>query len=41
MFGKLKIRDEDYHYKINEMDEIFVTESEYKTSQIQHHFTIE
>ena len=41
MIGKLKIRDEDYHYEINEMDEIFVTESEFQTSEIQHHFTIE
>ena len=41
MIGKLKIRDEDYHYEINEMDEIFVTESEYQTSEIKHHFTIE
>ena len=41
MIGKLKIRDEDYHYEINEMDEIFVTKSEYKTSEIEHHFAIE
>ena len=41
MIGKLKIHDEDYHYKINEMNEIFVTESEYQTSEIKHHFTIE
>ena len=39
MIGKLKIRDEDYHYEINEMNEIFVTESEYRT--VEHHFAIE
>ena len=39
MFGKLKIHDEDYHYKINELNEIFVTESEYRT--VEHHFAIE
>ena len=41
MIEKLKIHDEDYHYKINEMNEIFVTEIEYITSKVQHHFTIE
>ena len=39
MFGKLKIHDEDYHYEITEMNEIFVTESEYRT--VEHHFEIE
>ena len=41
MIGKLKIHDEDYHYENNEMYEIFLTESEYITSKIQHHFIIE
>ena len=40
MFGNIKIRDKDYHYDINEMDEMFVTESEF-SSEIQHHFEIE
>ena len=39
MFGKLKIHDKDYHYEITEMNEIFVTESEYHT--VEHHFEIE
>ena len=40
IIGKLKLHDEDYHYEINETNEIFITESEYQTSEIQHHFTI-